>query len=123
MLRPPCFPRLDHLLFKFGRQVFIVAELLRVEAAAAGQGTKLAGVAIEFPCWRQRMYNLDTASCVHAHDSATPAGQVTDDLTDTIFRDSNFERMDRLKQTGSCLEECLFERPVAGHLKRDIVRI
>src|ERR1700730_7638518 len=62
MIRPRFFRRLDHLLFKFGRQVFIVAELLRVEAAAAGQGTKLAGVAIEFPFWRQRMYNLDPAS-------------------------------------------------------------
>ena len=71
MIRTRFSRRFDDPLFQFDRQLFIVAELLGVQPAPAGQRAKLARVAIKFPCWSQGVNNLEAISRFHSHHFAT----------------------------------------------------
>ena len=90
MIRTRFSRRFDHLLFQFGRQLFIVAELLSVQSAATGQRAKLARITIKFPRRSQGVNYFEAASRFHSHHFAAAAGKVPDDLADTILRDPDF---------------------------------
>src|SRR6516165_4356377 len=88
----PCLLRgVDHLVLELERQLLIVTELLGVDSAPASQGAKLAGVAVEFLGRSLRVNDLKTTPGIHSHDLASAAGQVPDNLSHTVLRDTNLE--------------------------------
>ena len=69
------------------------------------------------------MDDLQVPTRFHPHNLPTTARKVPYHLAHAVFRDADFERVDRLEQAWPRLQERLFKCPVAGQLERNIVRV
>ena len=112
---------LDDLRLLIARHVFVMAEFLGVNTAPARQGAQRAGIAVKILGRHVRLDDLKAAVHVHALNFSAPAREVAHDLAHTIFRDANFDCVDRLKHAGSRRCERFLERVVTRGLKGDVL--
>src|SRR4051812_49319668 len=114
---------LDHLVLRLARHFLVMAEILDVDAAAAGERTQGARIAVEFLRRHVRFDELKRAVGVYALNLPAPAREVTHDLAHAILGNPDLHGMDRFKQAWARGGEGFLERKVAGDLERDVLRI
>src|SRR5260221_8215054 len=123
LLRPRLFRRFDHLLLELARHLFVMAEIFRVNAAAAGERAKLARVPVELLRGNFGADDLKLSIHIDAENPPAPARQIAHDLAHAVFGNAHLDGEDRLEQAWPRFLKRLLERPISGDLKRDVVRI
>src|SRR5262245_43651577 len=114
---------LDDLISEEGGNLFVVRELHRVAAAAAGHRAQARFVGQHLGHRHHRTHRGRLARRLHAHDAAAAGVEVADDVAGVVGGRGDLDVHDGLQQDRSGVHEHLLQTHRGGDLERHVGRV